>query len=273
MLYCKQRTLFCKLKSEKDGCFAVDNALFCNTFAFREYRFSRYHYTDARDGVGTNFLGYMKSGRARLVSAREEIEVGEGELFYIPMGCRYESYWYGEPEIRFDSLAFQLFPQAARTRYPLQRIGPLAGGEAALRESLSGGVPTDCASVSRLYALLASLLPRMIPEAETHEEELVRRALSYMQAHADEDVPAVASACRVSQSTLYAAFRTQRGETPVHARQRLLVERAVTLLHTTDLPVEQISAQLGFSSPAYFRRVLRMVLGQTPREIRRRAEF
>ena len=83
----------------------------------------------------------------------------------------------------------------------------------------------------------------------------------------------IASACRVSQSTLYAAFRTQRGVTPVHARQRQLVERAVTLLHTTDLPVEQISAQLGFSSPAYFRRVLRMVLGQTPREIRRRAEF
>ena len=82
MLYCKQRVLYCKIKSEKDRCFAVDNALFCNTFAFREYRFSRYHYTDARDGVGTNFLGYMKSGRARLVSAREEIEVGEGELFY-----------------------------------------------------------------------------------------------------------------------------------------------------------------------------------------------
>lgn len=273
MLYCKQEALFCNSTTEKDRCFAVDNALFCNTFAFRDYRFSRYHYTDARGGVSTNFLGYMKSGRVRLVSAREEIEVETGELFYIPMGCRYESYWYGEPEIRFDSLAFQLFPQAARTRYPLQRIGLLEGEEAALRRSLSGGVPTDCASVSRLYALLASLLPRMIPEAESREEELVRRALAYMQAHADEDVPAVALACRVSPSTLYAAFRTQLGVTPVHSRQRLLIERAVTLLHTTDLPVEQISAQLGFSSPAYFRRVLRRVSGQTPREIRRRAEF
>lgn len=101
----------------------------------------------------------------------------------------------------------------------------------------------------------------------------MRRALSYMRRIPARTCPRSRRACRVSQSTLYAAFRTQRGVTPVHARQRLQVERAVTLLHTTDLPVEQISAQLGFSSPAYFRRVLRMVLGQTPREIRRRAEF
>lgn len=251
----------------------MDNTLFCRSFAFLEYRFSRYHYTDARGGVSSHYLGYMKAGHARLVSAREEIEVQPGDAFYIPQGCRYESYWYGEPEIRFDSLAFQLFPQAGGARYPLQRLGQLEGDAEALRQSLSGGIAVDCASVSRLYALLSLLLPDMQTLAESREEELVRRALAYMGEHIESDVPQIAQACCVSPSTLYAAFRLRTGDTPVHARQRLLADRAVDLLMTTDLPVEQISAQLGFSSPAYLRRILRRATCKTPREIRRSAQF
>lgn len=250
----------------------MNNVLFCESFGFNEISFSRYHYTDARAGSAANYLGYMKSGRARLVSVHEQIEVAAGDLFYIPLGCAYESFWYGE-EIRFDSLAFQYFPQRADVRYPLQRFDTLSREETRLLRLLGSGVAADCASVANLYALLALLLPRMTAEAASPEKRLVRSALACMAARPDAPMPEIAAACRVSQSALYAAFRSQGDDTPVHARQRQQVERAVQLLHTTDLPVEEISARLGFSSAAYFRRVLRRVSGKTPREIRRESEF
>ena len=56
-------------------------------------------------------------------------------------------------------------------------------------------------------------------------------------------------------------------------KHRLQTEKAVTLLTATDLSVEEISSQLGFSSAAYFRRVLRQITGKTPREIRKTAVF
>lgn len=250
----------------------MNNVLFCESFSFNEFFFTRYHYTDARYGCPMNYFGFMKSGHARLVSVREEIEVFPGDLFYIPLGCEYESFWYGE-EIRFDSLGFHYFPQARDVRYPLQRIEALTGEEADLLRALGGGVRVDCASVGQLYALLACVLPRMTAESASPEQRLVRRALSCMAAEPSASMPEIAAACHVSQSALYAAFRSQGDDTPVHARQRQLVERAVQLLHTTDLPVEEISARLDFSSAAYFRRVLRRVTGKTPREIRRESDF
>ena len=245
----------------------MNQSAFCKSFAFREFRLTRYHYTDARRGCGTHFLALMKRGRARLVSEREEIQVSEGDLFYIPLGCRYQSYWYGEEEIRFDSLAFTGFPEEAA--YPLQRIGPADEAARLPLAVLSGGRRVDCESVSALYALLAAVLPRMHSVPRSPRQALVEQAEALMARERALTVEEVALRCHVSPGTLYAAFRAERGETPVHARQRALVERAVELLRSTDLPVEAVSQQLGFGSSAYFRRVLRRFTDCTPRQIRR----
>ena len=62
-----------------------------------------------------------------------------------------------------------------------------------------------------------------------------------------------------------------RHTTPNTQRQIILCERAVELLTTTDRPIEEISTALGFSSSAYFRKVMREHTGMTPREIRKNA--
>ena len=82
-------------------------------------------------------------------------------------------------------------------------------------------------------------------------------------------VPLLARACRVSESGLYAAFRQEEGCTPLSAWQRIQAARAVSLLRTTDLPIEAIAERLGYCSATYFRAVLRRTLGKTPRQIRR----
>ena len=73
----------------------------------------------------------------------------------------------------------------------------------------------------------------------------------------------------MSESSLYAFFRSYANTTPVQVKNAMLVERAVTLLGSTDLPIEVISDRVGFQSVAYFRRLLRAHTGKTPGAIRR----
>ena len=90
-----------------------------------------------------------------------------------------------------------------------------------------------------------------------------------MHDHTDYVAADVARFCGVSESALYTAFREVRGYTPTQARHRILTEEAVSLLTTTDLPVEEISRKLGFCSSNYFRKVISGQTGSTPRAIRK----
>lgn len=46
------------------------------------------------------------------------------------------------------------------------------------------------------------------------------------------------------------------------------VEAAVTLLRTTDLPIQDIGKQCGFESPSYFGKVFRVYMSMTPKKYR-----
>ena len=118
-----------------------------------------------------------------------------------------------------------------------------------------------------LYALLHRLLPQMAYKTKKPTDETVVKARKYMEIDPKLSIAEIARNCGLSESGLYAAFR-QQGTTPVEFRQRLLCEKAVTLLISTDMTVENVSDTLGFSTPSYFRRVLKKHFGKTPKEIR-----
>jgi AraC-like DNA-binding protein len=81
-------------------------------------------------------------------------------------------------------------------------------------------------------------------------------------------VETLAGLCGMSASHFHAVFRREVGLTPVRYRHTLLVQEAMELLLRTNLPVEEISDRLGFSSSCYFRRVFSGITGKTPLEIR-----
>ena len=76
----------------------------------------------------------------------------------------------------------------------------------------------------------------------------------------------------MSESGIYAFFKSYGGTTPIEVKNRILINRAVDLLTTTDLSVEEICSRVGFCNAAYFRKQLRRVTGKTPHEIRRESE-
>lgn len=73
----------------------------------------------------------------------------------------------------------------------------------------------------------------------------------------------------ISRSTLYATLSANMGCTVSEYISKAKIEKAKELLQKTDLPVEVISDKLGFSSPAYFGKVFKKILGMSPLKFRK----
>ena len=88
----------------------MGDTVFFQDFRFNDYVFNDMHHKDNSHGVDMHFIAFMKQGRGLIVSGNTRLEIGEKDLFYIPKGCRYHSYWIGDPIVNFDSIGFRFFP-------------------------------------------------------------------------------------------------------------------------------------------------------------------
>lgn len=245
----------------------MDNIQFSKSFHFCNFRFHRSHHTDNSRGTLCHHIGRIHSGSARFQVGGREYLFSAGDVFYTPPGCRYHSYWSGA-RIEYDSFAFHLFPDREGREYGVQRIAADAPLQAHLDAALACRT-ADTAAVAHLYAFLGAVLPTMTAAARDRRLETVAAAREYMQAHRDFSVRALARHLGISESGVYALFRETLGRTPVEEKNRLRTDRALELLTTTDRSVDSIAELLGFSSAAYFRKVLARETGKTPREIRK----
>ena len=142
----------------------------------------------------------------------------------------------------------------------------------ALADKISGHLEVDCISVGYIYQLIGLLQQQMIPTIESKKTQLVDAAERYWHEAPFASAADTARRCGVGESSLYAAFRSVRGCTPVGAKHRLLCTKAVELLLGTNKSIEEISEELGFSSATYFRKLFREQMGTSPRDVRRLGE-
>lgn len=83
------------------------------------------------------------------------------------------------------------------------------------------------------------------------------------------DVAALAQLAFMSEAHFTRTFRDTFGETPHRYLQRRRIERAMTLLRTTDRSVTDICIAVGFNSFATFSRTFRAIVGESPSSFRR----
>ena len=68
-------------------------------------------------------------------------------------------------------------------------------------------------------------------------------------------------------------FKENVGCTPNDYRLKVKCKKGIEYLLTTDKTVEEISSLTGFSSASHFRRVLKLHMGLTPKEVRKDSDF
>lgn len=253
----------------------MNNTQFLNDFHFRRYQRHKYYFTDhyKTNGSPGHFVARMIHGSAKLKSRNKTIMVSEGDIFYIPKGLKYQSFWYGDEEdqIVFDSFRFQNFPVPDNYGYTLQKISCSSEAKQLLL-SLSGEMAENCTTVGKLYVFLGEVLDSMEQETKRHNA-IAEIALDYMHTNIGFHIADVAEYCGVSESSLYGIFKKAYGETPVEMKQRILCEKASELLITTNLSVEEISSKLNFSSSSYFRKVFKKCTDKTPLEVRKNVKY
>lgn len=218
-----------------------------------------------RSGVPKHFLGYILSGHARVVAENIKIEMDAGDLFYIPKGLEYQSYWDPDEVVSWYSFGFEILPDAEDRLFSLQKL-PYGDDEKALIDKIAN--EKSCITIGYLFELLGMLLPKM---CTCDGRKMVSTVEMLLRTEPRCSVEALAKKCKMSVSGFYSAFRREAGKTPNEFRKEILVQCAEELLQTTDMPVEEISAVLGFSSSSYFRKVLREKAGKTPRDIRKKS--
>ena len=255
----------------------MEQTLFYNTFSFRTIRLKSFHHTDNSKGIPSHFVARMQSGSGiiRALSG-EEIHLSAGDVFYLPLGLQYNSYWTvdeaEDPSVSWESYGFIHLPVHSEVRYVMQKIYPSVTAIGWL-DRLKQDQTVSTASVGYLYLFLSEVLPDFRIAETDPKVVLLQTAFDYIQQHENFSVPKLARACGISESGLYALFRDYAHTTPVDIKHRLIAERAVVMLTTTDLAVETIASTLGLCSSAYLRRILKKQLGQTPLQIRKEAKF
>lgn len=252
----------------------MNDIIFHRSFGFSVIRRNALAHTDNSKGISCHFLARMIRGRARIVTdSHAELTLKAGDVFYLPMGLRYNSYWYpdGEGEVSWESYRFSYLPTDTAVRYKLQTLKPPEEA-LTLMDRLAADTKVTPSSVGLFYQIVGLCLPVMQVADGDRGEAIVEMARGFMTAHPDATVGEVARHCVISESGLYSLFRRIAGMTPVDMKNMIKANRAAELLECTSMSVEEISSTLGFCNSSYFRSVIKRHTGKTPSQIRKEAK-
>jgi len=251
---------------------AMTDAQFYKSFSFNRFEHRQVHSTDwfQPSGCPKHYVARIINGTARICSAANTIQLQKDDIFYIPKGLKYHSYWYPDPEgsCAFYSFGFDCFPAAENTCYKLQLIPASAGAKAYLAE-LEQDITLSALSIGRLYRFIGEIAPCLLTEPLTGNEVIVNKALEYMRQNTRHTVKEVADYCGVSESSLFSKFRCHLNRTPIEMRREILAEKTAELLQNTDLTIEEITSLLDVSSSSYLRKIFCSCTGKTPSAFRK----
>lgn len=251
----------------------MKNTAFFNDFIFVNIKFDKYHHTDQRKGAPVNYLAYMIKGTAKIVSENKTIEINPGDVFYIPKNLSYQSYWYGEDEIDFLSFGFLSLHTTSSIKAELQKVDCNQETLNKMLKIPTKGNSIDIHTLHLFYEVMEEIAPVLEHSYDNNEEIIADKIKKCIEDYPHLSIVEIAKKCAISESYVYPVFKKMARITPNEYKQKVLCEKGIELLLTTNKKVEEISDMLKFSSSSYFRKVMKKHTGSTPREIRNNKGF
>ena len=104
-----------------------------------------------------------------------------------------------------------------------------------------------------------------------HADSVVRTCEKWLEGHYQEQgaIPRVVELSNVPERTLKRRFKIATGSSLIEYLQNLRVEEAKRLLEAGEMPVDEISFEVGYEDPSFFRRLFKRRAGLTPSQYRR----
>jgi transcriptional regulator GlxA family with amidase domain len=186
------------------------------------------------------------------------------------------------------------YEELFRRSYPEVKFRPepnLAFADAAGRIVTAGGTtswhdlaihiiarhcnPGEALRIAKVYLLKwhgeGQLPYTTLVRRSPHADSAVRSCERWLAEHfaLPNPVQGAVDAARLPERTLKRRFKSATGSTLIDYVQNLRVDEAKRLLETEATPFDEISAQVGYENPGFFRRLFRRRTGLTPGQYRR----
>lgn len=195
-------------------------------------------------------------------------------------GCNATSHWAYQDLFRaaYPSVRFKPEPNLAFADPEGQIV--TAGGitswhDLAIHIIARHASPGEALRITKVYLLKwhgeGQLPYSSLVRRQPHADSVVRRvenwlAREFRRHGALADLLEVA---KIPERTLKRRFKNATGSTLIDSLQNLRVEEAKRQLETTDVAVDEISADVGYEDPSFFRRVFKRRTGLSPSQYRR----
>ena len=108
--------------------------------------------------------------------------------------------------------------------------------------------------------------------SDSRYESRIKQMLSFIHNHYSENIntSAIAASANVSESETLRCFKRTLGITPIRYLLTYRLEKAESLLLTTELMVSEVGERCGFQEMSYFAKAFRKQYGCSPKEYRSR---
>jgi len=228
-------------------------------------------------------IAVMQKGNGRFLTANTEIDIQSGDVFFIPAGSKYISYWDGDDGVLYYAIHFHMENRNSEFSpqgFNLQKITPLKTNILLSRfETLCKCILIDGVARLKAYSIFYDLYADILPLLQRKQIKFfafdnIKNAVEYIEKNSEKNftVDYLAQMCLLSESRLYALFEKAIGCSPIAYRNNIRIRKAVNLLGG-DYSIEEIATKIGFSSAIYFRRIFKKIMGKLPSDYRKSLKF
>ncbi|MBR3967369.1 MAG: helix-turn-helix transcriptional regulator [Clostridia bacterium] len=214
-------------------------------------------------------IGYIKKGYAKFFYKGKTSFAYEGDLIYIALGTKYQSVWFGDPDVEWYSISFDFTSKNAFSEYPFQILRNYPSET--LDKMFEAYEKEPLLSISYFYMLLNDIFQKMKKIKKNPVQSKIEKAIEHIENnYADQiSIEYLASICYMSESSFFKAFKRATGVTPIAYKHNIMIQTAIEMLSGGNISIEEVSTLCGFSSSNYFRRIFIRLTGKTPKEIRK----
>jgi transcriptional regulator GlxA family with amidase domain len=137
--------------------------------------------------------------------------------------------------------------------------------------------PEEARRIAKLY-LLQWHTDGQLPYAslalgQRHEDRVIADAQVWAADNYDNPNPVSAMVARsgLTERSFLRRFRRATGQSPLEYVQTLRIEESKQMLETSDMPLDDIAAGVGYNEPSSFRHLFRKLVGVSPSAYRKRS--
>ena len=221
---------------------------------------------------------YITKGNCCFYFENRKLYAGERDMIYLPCELAYRSQWLSDSKfmvidlllhnadgnpIRFDESPNILFHDVH---------GAYRGLLEELSEKATANGPFDWLERLSLSFKLLCEMARDTNRTELDEQKRkIKEALTYLEHNYTQDftVDQLARMCCLSVSSFRKRFTECMGTSPVEYRNRLRIQRAVTLLKNGEHTVTEAADAVGIHDMKYFGKLFKRYAGVTPRKMKK----